>query len=89
MGGRFYFLFCDRLQVSDVVVGVLGKLFTFMRLNSFEDLQDFYSSLDDVSMENLRIIGILTDISNTRCKAFLNRVGSVYDRQKELILLQY
>ncbi|AGH96633.1 DUF3800 domain-containing protein [Pseudobdellovibrio exovorus] len=77
------------IQVSDVVVGILGKLFTFMRLNSVKDLELFYSSLSEVGKENLRLIGILTDISNTRCKAFLNRLGSIYDRQKELILLQH
>jgi len=51
--------------------------------------QSFYASLDDVSLENLQILATLIDISNTRCKAFLNRIGSIYDRQKELILLQH
>lgn len=69
------------------MVGVLGKLFTFMRLSPVDELIDFHGRLDDVSLENLHIIAMLTDISATRCKAFLNRVGSAYDRQKELILL--
>lgn len=75
------------IQVSDVMVGVLGKLFTFMRLSTTEELIEFRKNLDDVSLENLHIIATLTDISATRCKAFLNRVVSHYDRVKEPILL--
>lgn len=76
------------IQASDVTVGILGKLFTYMRLNNIDDLIKFRRSLDVVASENLYLLNKVMDRSSSQCKAFINRVGSIYDREKESILLK-
>ncbi len=56
--------FCDsrdepHIQISDVITGVLGKLFSFVKDSEMSEISEFKLSLVGIAAENMRL---LTDI---------------------------
>lgn len=77
----------DLIQLSDVMMGLLGKLYACVRQNSISDLQKTLYQLDDLQRENLNIINKLTWKSQRECSAFLTQIVSHEEREREYILL--
>ncbi len=58
------YVFCDskddpHIQISDVITGVVGKLFSFAKDSKMSEISEFRLSIDGTAAENMRL---LTDI---------------------------
>ena len=76
------------VQVSDVVVGVLGKVFSFATHTSRDALNDFRRSLSASQRANLALLGQLTEDTIDFSAAFAHRVISIEDEDRVKLLLQ-
>jgi len=74
------------IQVSDILMGFLGKLFTFLRKSPRADIEAVRSKLSDVGLSNLGFLLMLMDRSEKECNAFIHHVASVYDIEKMRVL---
>ncbi|MEQ1724005.1 MAG: hypothetical protein ABL930_12585, partial [Pseudobdellovibrio sp.] len=74
------------VQISDVLMGVLGKMFTYLRLSSQEEIIKNRDVMSEIALSNLGFVMMLLDRSENQCKAFLNHVASGYEHLKLPIL---
>lgn len=70
------------IQVSDIVVGLLGKLHTYMSQTSASKVKKDRADLTDISLKNALLLGNLIDASDNENKAFLHHVSSQHDIAK-------
>jgi hypothetical protein len=77
------------IQLADVVVGVLGKLHTYLTQTSREDVEADRDSLTGTGRENLDLLRNLIATSNDENIAFLHHVASNRDIDKMDMLLQF
>lgn len=75
------------VQVSDVVVSVLGKLFSYLNETPREELQALIESLTPVQRHNLGLLNGLLDRSLAENEAMAHFVVSAEDRYRASILL--
>lgn len=75
------------IQLSDVMVGLLGKLYTFIRRNSSESIRKTVKNFTELETENLKLINKLTWKSENKCRGFLHKSISIDEQIKESILL--
>jgi hypothetical protein len=75
------------IQLSDVMMGLLGKLYAFIRQNSEEDIKHIISSLGELEKENLNLLNEITWKSHEKCQGFLLKITSDDERIKEQIVL--
>jgi len=76
------------VQVSDVVAGLLGKLFTYLNRTSMADLEAEAAVMSDVQLRNLVLVAKLLDRSTDECPGFAQYVISMEDRQRAGFLLE-
>lgn len=67
---------CRGVQLSDVIAGFLGKLFTFLRDSELCRLVEVKESLNEVQAENLRLLVDLIDRSDAVSNGFIHMVAS-------------
>lgn len=72
--------FDRRIQVSDVVVGCLGKFFTFLKNTEGNDLMPFLISLDDNQKLNLALLCEILRKSFMRNPAFTSTISSFTEK---------
>lgn len=70
------------IQVSDIIVGLFGKLYTFFTEKSLNDVIRIRSELYGTSIENIKLISNLIDSADRENKAFLHHVSSINDLEK-------
>ncbi|WP_339173129.1 DUF3800 domain-containing protein [Paenibacillus sp. FSL H7-0943] len=75
------------IQLSDIMMGLLGKLYAFIRRNSEEDIKYIISNLGELEKENLNLLNEITWKSHEKCKGFLLKITSDDERIKEQIVL--
>lgn len=87
-GGNYRFS-CSQheegIQVSDIVVGVLGKMHTYFRQFTAAEIEHERSQFDEICWENLKLINQLLGISDQVSNAFLHHVASGHDLAKTRI----
>ncbi|MCP1908960.1 hypothetical protein J2R96_001440 [Bradyrhizobium elkanii] len=76
------------IQISDVVTGVLGKLFSFIQESELSDLVEWRESLSHQQERNLGLLRQLLDRSLEENSAFAHYVMSLEDRQRAAFLLE-
>jgi len=64
------------IQISDVLVGLLGKFSTFINSNSLSYLIQNIESMSDLQRENLALLIKLIEKSENRNEAFIHSVAS-------------
>ena len=74
------------IQISDILMGLFGKMFTYLRQTEQAEIIKSRSSMGEVELSNLGYILMLMDKSEIECKAFLNHVASGYELIKVPIL---
>ena len=83
--GKFRFS-CSRdeegIQISDVVVGILGKMHTYFREFTVAEIDHDRSQLDGICWTNLKLINQLLTVSDKESNAFLHHVASGHDLAK-------
>jgi len=75
------------VQISDVVVGLLGKLFSFLNETPGEELEALIEDLTPVQHHNLGLLNGLLDRSLAENEALAHFVVSAEDRFRAAILL--
>lgn len=70
------------IQLSDVIVGVLGKMHTYLSQTSIQDVDDDRAALSDTALKNTELLRDLIDASHAANQAFLHRVASLHDIDK-------
>lgn len=76
------------IQVSDIVVGLIGKMHSYFAQNTREDISRSRASLTGTSLKNAELLRDLIDASHKANIAFLNHVSSVSDIDKMNLFLQ-
>jgi hypothetical protein len=77
------------IQLSDVVVGLLAKMHTFLTQNSMEDVLEFRSGLRGASLENIELLRDCLSRSDAENRAFLQHISTFADREKIDGMLQF
>lgn len=75
------------IQIADVVVGFIGKFFTFINQTAMLDLHSTRSSLSPIQLRNLSRYSEIVDISINENKAFANCILSIEDQRKAAYFL--
>ncbi|MBH5371010.1 DUF3800 domain-containing protein [Bradyrhizobium glycinis] len=77
------------LQISDVIVGVLGKMHTYFTNTSREDVAADRAALSGPSLENANLLSDLISASHAANIAFLHHVASGHDVGKLDLFLRF
>lgn len=70
------------IQISDVVIGLLGKTFEFINNSSYESIKDIKKQLNERQLSNLFLMSILLHKSNEKNKYFLHSVEGLNEHKK-------
>lgn len=70
------------IQLSDIVVGVLGKMHTYLTETSPDEIAADRANLGGTSLQNAELLRDLISASHEANIAFLNHVASVHDIDK-------
>ena len=76
------------VQLSDSVVGLLGKLFTHLNRTPLGELAEEMANLTDQQRRGLKLLARLLDASTDECPAFAQYVISAEDRQRASFVLE-
>jgi hypothetical protein len=76
------------VQLSDVVVGLLGKLFTHINYTSLDELGEQMANLTDQQRCNLTLLVRLLNSSTDECPGFAHYVLSQEDQMRAGFVLQ-
>jgi hypothetical protein len=76
------------IQVSDIVVGLIGKMHSYFAQNSREEVFQMRASLVGASLRNTKLISELIDASHDSNTAFLNHVSSIDNIDKMNLFLR-
>ena len=77
------------IQLSDIVVGVLGKMHSYFTETSWDEIAADRASLTGVSRENSDLLRDLISASHEANIAFLNHVSSAHDLGKLDLFLRF
>ena len=75
------------VQLSDPVVGLLGKLFTYLNRTPLKELREDMSELSNRQRRSLKLLSRLLDHSTDECPAFAQYVISAEDQQRAYFVL--
>lgn len=76
------------IQISDVVVGLIGKMHSYFAQTPRRDVADARVLLSGTSLKNAKLLRDLIDASHAENIAFLNHVSSTGDVDKMNLFLQ-
>ena len=76
------------IQVSDMIAGLLRRLFMFLDDNSIEHMHLISSSLNDVQIENFTILWTLISRSDAKSPLFIKNANSPQNVQDRMLKLQ-
>jgi len=67
------------VQVSDVVAGIFGKLFSYINSNDLKDIRSNVSELDQTQITNILMINKLRYKSDKRNRGFLHSLAPLHE----------
>lgn len=76
------------IQVSDIVVGVIGKMHSYFARTTREEVAESRALLSGASLKNAELLRDLIDASHAENIAFLHHLSSTYDIDKMNLFLQ-
>ncbi|MBP1290622.1 MULTISPECIES: DUF3800 domain-containing protein [Bradyrhizobium] len=77
------------IQLSDIVVGVLGKMHTYFTETAAEEIAADRAGLAGTSLQNAELLRDLISASHVANIAFLNHVSSLHDLDKLDLFLRF
>jgi hypothetical protein len=77
------------IQLSDIVVGLLAKMHTFLTRTSIGDVLAFRRGVSGTDLENIKLLRDCLARSDAENPAFLHHVAALADREKIDGLLQF
>ena len=78
------------VQISDMVAGLLRRLFMFLDTNSIEEMLSISSSLNDKQIMNFKVLWDLLSKSDNKSKLFIknaNTPKNIQERMEKLHIL--
>ena len=74
------------IQVSDLIIGIIGKYFSYLNANSIEDVMGFLQNLNPIQRHNMSALNTLTNRSHQQCNAFFHCVvsGHLNDKNRQV-----
>lgn len=76
------------VQVSDLIAGLLRKLFMFLDENSLTDIVSISTKLNDVQVKNFTLLWMLISKSDEKSPLFIKNVNSQKNAQERMLKLQ-
>ncbi len=76
------------IQVSDIVVGLIGKMHSYFAWTRRDDIAKTRASLSGTSLKNVELLRDLIDASHDTNIAFLNHVSSISEIDKMNLFLR-
>ena len=77
----------DLIQVSDIIIGLLGKLFEYINNIDINELNYIKDNLENQQINNLTKIVKLINKTDKQSIAFIHSIQSLIDRDKFVLLL--
>ncbi|WP_289036544.1 DUF3800 domain-containing protein [uncultured Roseibium sp.] len=77
------------IQLSDITVGVIGKMHTYLSQTSSEEVDIDRAALTGTALQNAELLRDLIDSSNAANQAFIHHVASLHDLDKLDRFLRY
>lgn len=74
------------IQISDLIIGLIGKYFSYLNANSTEDVIEFLQNLTSIQSHNMSALNTLTNRSHQQCNAFFHYVvsGHLHDKNRQV-----
>ena len=80
--------FCNEIQVSDLIAGLLRKLFLFLDENSLTDIISIAMKLNDAQVKNFTLLWMLIRKSDEKSPLFIKNTNSQKNVQERMLKLQ-
>lgn len=77
------------VQMSDVFVGVIGKLKIYLNRNSYTEIEDSFCNLNGKQKNNLRLISRILNHSMNKNIVFFHNIDSMSEMHKMNLVLQF
>ena len=74
------------IQISDVIVGFVSKLITYVEGNNEDDIYQELITMTSMQKENLQLFFKIENHSNDICKCFFNHIQPISSREKMELL---
>jgi len=78
----------DLIQISDVIVGILGKYMTFINKLQFSDIPEIKDGLNDLQIDSFTKLFELLKKSELHSKAFIHHIAPITAIEKGRLLAQ-
>lgn len=75
------------IQLSDVIIGILGKMFLYANSKSKSEIINENIKLNDMQKENISLLKSLVDKSEKKCLAFIHFTANFYEIEKFKLIL--
>jgi hypothetical protein len=76
------------IQVADIMVGLIGKMYSYFAKTKRDDVADARVALSGTSLNNMELLRDLIDASHDANVAFLNHVTSINEIDKMNLFLR-
>lgn len=87
--GKFHFTTSEHescVQLSDIVVGLIGKMYSYLRLSDHAKIEVDRKTLRQTGIENIKMLNGLLDKTEEISTGFIHHCASSIDIQKSKIL---
>lgn len=78
----------DLIQISDVIIGLVGKLFTYINDTDFNELTNIKENLSTRQTKNFTTLAKLFEKSDNQSTALIHSIQSLIERDKLVLLLR-
>lgn len=75
------------IQISDVIIGLVGKLFTYINDTDFNELTNIKENLSTRQVKNITTLAKLFEKSDNQSTALIHSIQSLIERDKLVLLL--
>lgn len=75
------------IQLSDVIIGLLGKMFLYANSKSNSEIINETIRLNDMQRENISLLKSLIEKSERKCLAFIHFTANFYEIEKVKLIL--
>jgi hypothetical protein len=77
----------DLIQISDVIIGLIGKLFIYINDTNFNELTKLKENLSLIQVKNFTTLAKLFEKSDNQSTALIHSIQSLIERDKLVLLL--
>lgn len=75
------------VQLSDVIVGIIGKLMLYANVSTLQEIQKDMTSLTSQQGKNILLLDQLITVSSNKCLAFIHYTANLFEMEKATYIL--